>query len=198
MKNNITSIRSRLIKWLILPLGIFTLLLFVYIYFSLEKKVNTFFDNRLFATAQSIEQSIGIANSKLFVELPDFSIDLLSSHEKGLVYYSVVDENQNLLIGHKYFFDKKILSKSEKEFYNTTYDGSKLRTISYQTSINSSGKIYHAYITVGETTEERDENINHVLSLLLIIMSIVIILTVSITIIAVNQGLKPLNTLKSI
>lgn len=198
MKKNITSIRSRLIKWLILPLGIFTILLFIYIYFESEKKVNTFFDNRLFASAQSIEQSIGIANSKLFIELPTFSIDLLSSHEKGLVYYSVVDENEKLLIGHRYLLDKKNLKNKKKYFYNTTYDGSYLRVISYKTSINSSGKIYNAYISVGETIEERDENINHVLSLLLIIMSIVIILTVSITIIAVNKGLKPINTLKKI
>lgn len=198
MKNNITSIRSRLIKWLILPLSIFTILLFIYIYFVLEKKVNTFFDNRLFATAQSIEQSIGIANLKLFVEIQAFSLDLLSSHEKGLVYYSIVDEKENLLIGHKYLFTKKILSGKSKHFYNTIYDGSKLRAVTFKSSITSSGKTYTSYITVGETTEERDENISYVLTLLLFIMSLVMIISVTITIIAVTQGLKPINTLKNI
>jgi len=196
MHNTITSIRLRLIKWLIIPLVIFTLFLFVYIYFILEKKVNTFFDNRLYSSAKSIEHSIGIANDKLYVEMKDFSIDLLSTHEKGLVYYSVVDDKGTLLIGHKYLFKEEELNNRSKQFYNTIYDGDYLRTISYKSLLSSKGKAYYAYITVGETTEERDENISYVLTLLLIIMFIVIIMAISITILAVSQGLKPLDSLK--
>lgn len=193
---NIISIKSRLIKSLIFPFALLTIILFIYIYLNLQKKVNNFFDNRLFATAKSIEQNIGIANSKLFVDLPNFSIDLLSTHDQGLVYYSVVNENNELLVGHGLLFNKKILINLKKRFYNLTYDGAKLRVVSYKTTLNSAGKIHTAYITIGETTEEREENINYVLTLMFIIMAIVIFFTITITIIAVNEGLKPLNNLK--
>lgn len=115
---NIKSIKIYLIKWLVIPLIITTVIIYVYIYLILQEKVNTFFDNRLFATARSLEQNIGIANSKLFVDLPNFSIDLLSSNEEGLVYYSVVDQKGDLLIGYEALFDKSVLKKVDKKFYN--------------------------------------------------------------------------------
>lgn len=200
MKQNTSSIKSQLIKWLTIPLVIFTTILFIYIYLTLEKKVTNFFDNRLLASAKSIEQSIGIRDSKLFVNIPSFSIELFSTFDQGLVYYSVVDEKNNLLVGFNLLFNKRILAKDEEEkkFYNLTYDGSYLRVVSYRTTLYSSGKAYNAYITLGETTEERDENISHVLSLLLIIMAIVIFFSVTITLFAVSKGLNPLNKLKNI
>jgi two-component system sensor histidine kinase TctE len=198
MDKNTTSIKSSLIAWLTFPLFIFTMILFVYIYFVLEKKVTDFFDNRLKASAKSIEYSIGIKNSKLYVDIPSFSIELLSSNDKGLIYYSVVDEDNRLLVGYESLLNKKRLVDEEVIFYNTEYNNSNLRIVSYKMSLYSAGKAYNAYITLGETIEERDENINYVLSLLLIIMVIVIVSTVLITLIAVSEGLKPLNRLKKI
>ena len=106
MNKNTLSIQLRLIKWLTIPLVLFALILSINIYYLLSNKVNTFYDNRLYATAKSIGDNIGIANKKLVIDLPYFSIELLSTHESGLIYYSVVDEKGNLLIGHKYLFDK--------------------------------------------------------------------------------------------
>lgn len=192
------SIRSRLIKKLTFPLAIFALVLSIYIYYIFTQKVNNFFDNRLYATAKSIEDSIGIANSKLLVDLPNFYIDLLSTHEDGLVYYSVVDAFDNVLIGHKYLFNKNRIKEHEKVFFNLTYDGAHLRAISYPTYFYSAGEEYVAYITVAETKEERESNISEMITMILIIMAIVAIFTVFITIIAVKQGLSPLNKLKEI
>lgn len=198
MNKNITSIHSRLIRWLIIPLALFSFALSIYIYYLLNVKVNKFFDNRLLATAQSIQNNIGIANSKLIIDLPNFSIDLLSTHDDGLVYYSVVDEKGNLLVGHRYLFNRNIIKEYEKTFFDVTYDGAYLRAVSYPTYFYSSGKEYIAYVTVGETTEERDENIKEMITILFIIMGIVIFSTIVITIFAVNKGLKPLRKLQNI
>ncbi len=198
MKTKTLSIQSRLIKWLTIPLSLFALILSIYIYLMLNHKVNTFFDNRLYATAKSIEDNLGIAKGKIVVDLPSFSIDLLSTHDKGLVYYSVVDEKGNLLIGHKYLFNKNKIQHNDITFFDTAYDGSLLRTVSYPTYFYSSGKEYVAYITVGETTEERDENIQEMLNMIFLIMSIVAISTIFITVFAVNKGLTPLHKLQKI
>lgn len=197
-KNKILSIQNKLIKWLTIPLALFTLILFSFIYIILYNKVNTFFDNRLYASAQSIEQSIGVKDSELIVDFPSFSIDLLSSSDEGLVYYSVLDENNRLLIGHKYLADKRILKEKTKYFYNTKFDDERLRAVTYKTSIYSAGKNYDAYITVAETNQERDSNIHEVLLILLVIMAIVILFTVLITLFAVKKGLFPLHSLEKI
>lgn len=198
MQKNITSIRSRLIKWLTIPLGLFALVLSIYIYSLLNNKVNDFFDNRLYASAKSIESNIGIANNKLIIDLPTFSIDLLSTFDEGLVYYSVVNKEGDLLVGHKYLFNRNRINEYEKTFFNVTYDGAYLRVVSYPTYFYSSGKEYIAYVTLGETTEERKENISEMIIMIFIIMGIVFFSTIVITLIAVNQGLKPLNILKNI
>jgi len=196
--NKQVSINSQLIKLLTLPLIIFTLIIFLLIYYVIQIKVTDFFDNRLYATAQSISDNIGVRNNKLIVDLPNFSIDLFSSNENGFAYYSIVSEEGVLLIGHDSLFDKSLLTKKDVHFYDAIYDTQKVRVLTLKSSISSSGKKYNAFITVGETKEERNGNIQEALILLLAIMSIVIIGSISITILAVRKGLNPLKNLKNI
>lgn len=198
MTNEIPSISSRLITWLTIPLLILTTAIFVYFYIFSIKKVTKFFDNRLLASAKSIENSLGIEDGELFVDVPNFSIELLSTNDKGSIYYSVVDDKKNLLIGYNLLFNNKLIEENIPEFYYMTYDGSKLRVVSYKVTLYSSGKVYNAYITIGETMEERNENIQQILILLLVIMSIVVFFSITITLFAVRQGLKPLRDLKNI
>ncbi|MDX1808216.1 MAG: sensor histidine kinase [Sulfurospirillaceae bacterium] len=190
------SVKSRLILWLIVPLSLFSFFLFIYINSFLRAKVNTFFDNRLFASAQSIEDYIGVENGKLIIDFQNFSIDYLSPTKNGLMYYSVVDDKGDLLIGYQFLFNKNLLAKQNKRFYDKIYDGEKLRVVSYKTTINSSGKVYTAYISIAESYYERAENIRELINTTLIIMSLVSLFTIIITLIAVNVGLKPLVSLK--
>ncbi len=194
----IPSIKSQLIKLLTIPLALFTIPLFIFIYFLVQYKVNNFFDNRLYASAKSIEQNIGVAFSSIIIDLPNFSIDLLSNNDKGLVYYSIVDDKNNLLIGHDKLFEKSTLKNNNIIFYTIKYDGALLKMVSYKYSIHSSGKEYITYISIGETTQERDENIKQVLYLLFTIIGAVIFFTIIISIIAIKRGLSPLEKLKNI
>ncbi|RXI45010.1 hypothetical protein CRU99_04300 [Malaciobacter mytili] len=198
MTKETPSISSQLITWLTIPLLILTTIIFAYFYIFSITKVTKFFDNRLLASAKSIERSIGIEDGELFVDIQSFSIELLSTNDKGLIYYSVVDEKKNLLVGYNLLFNKNLIDEDVPEFYYTNYNNSKLRVISYKTTLYSSGKAYSAYITLGETTEERNENIKKILILLSIIMGIVIFFSITITLFAVHQGLKPLKDLKRI
>lgn len=160
----IPSIQTQLTKWLILPLILFALILFIYLNNFLKNRVNTFFDNRLYASAKSIEDYIGVENGKLTIDFPNFSVDFLSLTQKGLVYYSVVNESGKVLIGQEDLFDKNILLHEDKRFYNKTYDGEKLRVISYKVFFIDSNKKYIAYISIAESMHERNENIKEVIN----------------------------------
>lgn len=198
MRNKTTSLKQNLIVWVIAPLSIFSLLLSSFLYFYLQNKVNDFFNKRLYAIAQSIEQSIGVKDEKLFVDFPNFSIDFLSSQDKGVVYYAVQDENGAVLIGYKNLFKKPIPKARNTVFYDTTYDGIALKAISYKTSITSVGKVYHAYITVAESTEERDVNIKDMFMILIGILTFVALFIIAVTLVAVKRGLLPLHSLNAI
>lgn len=198
MSSKTSSIKHKLITWIIAPLSIFTLILSLLLYFFFQNKVNDFFNKRLYAIAQSIEQSIGVKDEKLFVDFPSFSIDFLSSQDMGVVYYSVQDANGNVLIGHQRLFKKSIPKGRNKVFYNTVYDNVPLKAVSYKTSIISVGKKYPVYITVAESMEERDINIQDMLAILISILLFVALFITIVTLVAVNKGLLPLRTLKKI
>ncbi len=196
--NKIQSIKSRLLISLTIPLTIGAILLVLVIYFIVQNRVNKHFDNTLYATAKSMEESINIKNKTLVVELPYFSIDLLASNSDGLVFYSIVDSKGKVLTGYKNLLRADLLKNKDKLFYNTTYAGAKLRVVSFKTSLASAGKIYFATITIGETLEGRESIINEILTTLFIVISSVIIFTILVSLFAVKNGLNPLYKLKSI
>ncbi len=198
MTRNNSSIHSSLIKMLIIPLSLFLFLVFVYLYYLISLKIDIFFDNRLYATAHSIEEGIGVVDKKIEIDLPNFSLDFFSSNDEGVFYYSVVDEKDNFLIGHTNLFEKNKLKNTNKKFYNLTYNKQELRGFTYKVNLNSSGKNYSAYITVAESTQERSESINNLLTILIIVMLIVVIFMISITLLAVKKGLSPLMKLQKI
>jgi len=197
-KHKTQSIRSRLLIWLTIPLTIFTIILFVYIYFLVNEKVNAFFDKTLYATGKSMEDSIGIEHGFLSVDLPYFAIDLLASNGDGLIFYSVIDEKDRLLVGYKGLLNKELLGANDKLFYDTVYAGAALRAVSFKTSIASAGKTYYSTITIAESTEGRVATINEILSMLFIIISIIMSFTILISVIAVKKGLSPLYFLRSL
>ena len=167
MKKNISktqSIKSRLLIWLTIPLTISMIILFVYIYFLVNTKVNNFFDKTLYASAKSMENSIGVKHGSLSVDLVYFALDLLSSNTEGLIFYSIVDENNKLLVGYKDLLKKDLLKNKDKLFYNTVYLEESLRAVSFKTSIISAGKTHIAIITIAESTEGRLSTSNDILT----------------------------------
>lgn len=193
------SIQFNLIKFLTIPLILSALFICTVVYFIIVKKVTSFYDNKLLTSVKNIEQNIGILNGNILVDLPSFSIEFSLDNEEGYIYYSVLNEKKEILIGHKYLFEKKYLNSSDKIFfYNKTYDGKELRVITYKNSITNAGKRKYYYITVGETTEQRNKNINQSLIFLLIIIAVIIVFTIFISIFAVKKGLSPLYKLEEI
>lgn len=196
--NTIQSIKSRLLISLTLPLSIGAVLLVMIIYFIVQEKVNNHFDNTLYATAKSMEDSINIKNEILIIDLPYFAIDLLSSNSDGLIFYSIVNENKKVLVGYKNLLRDELLKNKDKLFYNTVYAGARLRVVSFKTSLASAGKTHFATITIGETLEGRETTINEVLTILFIVVLSVIIFTLLVSFFAVKNGLFPLYRLKQI
>jgi len=198
MNKTIQSIKSRLLVSLAIPLSIGSIILLVVVYFIVYTKVNKYFDNTLLATAKSIKDNLAIKDNKLVADLSYFALDLLSSNDDGLVFYSVVDERDKVLIGYKDLFKKRFLKDKKEYFYNVIYIGLSLRAVSFKTFLVNAKKKYYATITVAETLDEREESINEILSILFIIIVIMILFTLLVSFFAVRNGLAPLYKLKNI
>lgn len=196
--NKVQSIKSRLLVSLVLPLSIGAVLLVLVIYFVVQDRVNRFYDNTLYATAKSMEDSLNIINGVMLVDLPYFAIDLLSTNNEGLVFYSIVNKKDKVLVGYKNLLKKEYLKNKEKAFYNSTYAGANIRVVSFKTSLSSAGVTHEAIVTIGETYEGRVQTINEILAILFLVVFSVIIFTVLVSFYAIKNGLNPLYRLKQI
>lgn len=194
----IPSIKTRLLVWLTIPLLIGSIILFIFIYLLVHNKVNKHFDSVLYATGKSMQDSVIVENGIVNIDLPYFAIDLLASNSDGLVFYSVVDEKDRVLVGYKNLLKKELLKEEESVFYNTVYAGANLRAVSFKTSLYSAGKTYSSIITIAESTEGRESTINEILIILFILVTLVVLFTIMISLLAVKNGLQPLYFLKNL
>ena len=97
MKSN--SIQSRLILRLIIPMILFNLVIFAFVFLLFDRKINDFFDQTLLASAKSIEDKVLVEYGTLIVNIPYFTIDMLENTSKGHVFYSVENEKGEIVAG---------------------------------------------------------------------------------------------------
>ncbi len=192
------SIRAKLTFWLLLPLSIFSLIIFTYFYVSLQERIDELFNKVLLGHAKNIERLIGIKNNELYIDLSDFYISLSSEDDKGVVYYSVVNTNLDTLVGYSDLLKKSAISGKNILYYDTYYNQTHLKALTYTTSITNAGKKYIAYITLAESTEKRDEELHSAFEVLLFVSLGIYIFIIFIIILALYQGLKPLKYLKKV
>ncbi len=193
-----SSIRTKLAFWLLLPLSLFSFVVFSYFYLSVQTRINELFNEVLLGHAKNIERLIGIKNNKLYIDLSDFYISLSNEDNVGVMYYSVTDTTLDTLVGYNDLLKKSALTGKNIVFYNTFYNNAHLKALTYTTSITNAGKKYTAYITIAESSEKRDEELHGAFEVLIYVFLGIYCFIILIIILALNQGLKPLKYLKKV
>lgn len=194
----IDSIKSRLIMWLIPPIIFLALLIFFFLNYILTDKINSFFDNRLYAIAKSMEKNLDIKDDKLSIDFSNFSIDLLSKDEDGMLYYSIVDEDKRTIIGWDNLVDYSLDKSKHSISYNKEYFGQAIRVLTTKTFIVGPNKNYIAYVSIAESLEQRNDEIMQMTYYTMAIMLFVTIFMITIMLLAIQKSLNPLHKLKLI
>lgn len=188
------SIRSRLLKWLAIPLGLVSLLAFIIIFILLNRNVNQHFDNTLLIAAKSIEERLYVRDGILKFSLPHFGIELQTSSGNGSVFYSVTDVHDKLLVGFEELPKPKQLG--EKVFFDATYIDKTIRALYIEHKMYRNGLLYKANIIVAETLEDREALISEILLTTIVITLLIVFIAIVASLFSVKKGLEPLINLE--
>ncbi len=188
----IKSIHSRLLTWLTIPLGLVITLVFVIIFILLSRNVNQHFDNALLIASKNIEDRLYVRGGVLKFSLPHFRIDIQTSLGEGSVFYSVEDENNNLIVGHANIPKPKIKNHKKTNFYNASYANQEIRVLYVKHEMYRNGTIYRANIMVAETFEDRKDLVITILLITISITCLIVFITIIASLFSVKKGIEPL------
>jgi len=186
-----TSIQSRLILRLIIPMIIFNLVVFGFVYLLFDKKINDFFDQTLLASAKSIQEKILVEYSTLIVNLPYFTIDMLENTNKGHVLYSVENEKGEIIAG----FDdipEPANSNVDIQFYNSSYFEHPVRVVYIKANIYKEDGIYPTRIKIAASLNNREEILGEILTILIVISIVIILIAIVVSSLGLKNALSPL------
>jgi len=189
MKSN--SIQSRLILRLIIPMILFNLVIFAFVFLLFDKKINDFFDQTLLASAKSIEDKVLVEYGTLIVNLPYFTIDMLENTSKGHVFYSVENEKGEIIAGFDNIPEPKNKNLSV-QFYNSTFFDHPVRIIYLQRDILKEDGIYSTKIKIAASLNNRESILREILVILISISIVIILTAIVVSSLGLRNALSPL------
>lgn len=191
----VKSIRTRLLTWLSIPLGLVTVLAFIIVFILLTRNVNQHFDNSLLVASKSIENRLYVKDGILKFSLPYLQLDIQTSSGSGSVFYSVEDKGNKLITG----FENIPKPKPSKDivFYDSTYTNQNIRALYINYEIYRNGTSYPATIIVAETLEDRKEWISNILLITILITLLIVFVAIVASLFSVQKGLEPLVNLEN-
>lgn len=194
-KKLFTTLQGRLLRWLILPLVVLSMAHLLNIYITTKNTSTELFDRVLVNLALSISQyAISSEGDFLTVDL----LDVIKQTTNDKLFYKVLGPDERFLVGYTDLPDppdgvKKI--HNHIEYYDATYLGQPLRIVAVSTLSQHSRFSGWSKTLVGQTIDDRNQFVTDEVYANLFKVIFLILLITTLTIIAVNVGLRPLKRL---
>ena len=84
-----SSLRAKLLRWLLVPLGILWLADAVGTYLATRRMVNAAYDRSLYAAVLAIAEHIALVEGRPVVDLPPLALEVLDTEAQDRIYYKV-------------------------------------------------------------------------------------------------------------
>lgn len=191
------SIRSQLLKWLLMPMLLLLLLDSSVLYHYANKLMQDSLDNELISTAGEIIELLGVNSKNKITDLDEDAKQDLLKNPTDKTFYSVLDASGRVLIGEpklKYLDTKHgFLSKTKPKHYYSEIDKQKIRVVLVPARVFVAGEELNVFIQVAETLNKRSQFRRKILAWILA-PQIVLIITASLLLrIGIKKSLKPLS-----
>lgn len=190
------SIRSQLLKWLLIPtLALVVIDSTVLYHFAgnLEQKA---FDRGLLDTANDIAQFLKESSPKGLVALNDATKHMLLSDSSDKMFYSVKDMQGNTLLGEASLEEEVALpagfSINQPSFYFSEINQQEIRVVSMPTMLVVAGKTQQTKILVAETLNKRRQLSQQILAWILVPQIILLIAAGMLVLVGIKRGLSSL------
>jgi len=196
MKIKILSIRSRLLRWLTIPIVIVIVIASFIIFTLLNKNINQQYDNALLVASKSIEEKLYVHNGILKFNMPYSGLDIQASSGKSSIFYNIENSSRELLAGFENLPKPKKILPKKPIFYFSTYANEEIRALFFKNEIYRSGKKYKYQIIIAETLEDRKAMIQSIFLITVGITLLIGLIAILASLFAVKKGIEPLINLQ--
>ena len=196
------SLRSQLLRWLLIPLGLLLALDAVSVYYNSLEAADQAYDRSLLASTRALAERVSIKDGKVVADVPYVALDSFETDTLGRIFYKVTGINGETVSG----FDDlppvpKNVPRSEAypalvRFYHATYNGEQLRIAALLQPVYDDSMRGIALIQVGETLDARLGLSRKILFDTLLWQAAMVLAVAALVWTAVRLVLRPLMRLK--
>ncbi|MEG2032128.1 MAG: sensor histidine kinase N-terminal domain-containing protein, partial [Janthinobacterium sp.] len=94
------SLRSQLLRWLLIPLVMLVLLDAFFVYRNALDAADMAYDRSLLASTRALAERVSIVGGKVVAEVPYVALDSFETDTLGRIYYKVTGINGELVSGY--------------------------------------------------------------------------------------------------
>lgn len=192
---NTTSLKTKILFRLVIPLIVFVVVDTVLSYFVTVHYVDQAYDRWLLDSARSLGQEIKIKHNKIVVELPPEALEIIKWDEQDETYFKIVSSEGETLAGDPQVPEPLTapIDWSRQVYFNATLYGEPVRIVSMRIRfLDNPGQVF---IHVAETLNKRRAMMMDILLADLIPQLVFVIVTAMYLLSGLKRGLQPLHTL---
>ena len=190
------SIRSQLLKWLLIPMLALVVIDSTFLYHFAGKLEQKAFDRALQDTANDITQLLKESSIKGLAGLDNATKHMLLSDSTDQMFYSVKDVQGKTILGEAAMkYDDELANYATAEhpnFYFSQLNQLKVRVVSMPAVIKIDGKELNVDIQVAETLNKRRQLSQQILAWILIPQILLLLAAGVLVLVGIKRGLEPL------
>jgi two-component system, OmpR family, sensor histidine kinase TctE len=188
-----SSVRYRLLGWLLAPLVALLLVGVLADYGTAVGPANAAYDQALMDTAIAIAGQIKAERGELAADLPPTAAKVLRTDQYDQIYLAVLGPDNAVVAGDQGLpLPPKADATTEPSLYDGEYKGSRVRLLALPISVGG----INARVLVAETTIKRQRLVHQILVGMLVPEVLFAVAAVGLIWIGVSQGLVPLRRLR--
>ena len=199
------SIRQKLLNWLLILLLPLLLVATISAYYSANHFANLAYDRALFRVALALADEVEVSAGRMVVDLPDSALNLLEYDKDDYIYYQILDQNHEVLLGEDTLPLPKVMpATGQHVYYDAKFNNKLLRIVVFNLPLDSIAANVgtrakgNATILIGETTAKRDKMAHDIIAIMLIPQILLIVLVTFLVNLGIKRGLISLDKLKDL
>lgn len=200
MRPNLTSLRSRLVFWLAVPLVGAAILVALQAAGGARQNADAILDRVLLSSALAIADRVIIeSGGAIEVDVPYVALDILTSAAQNRVFYRVSDDEDDFVTGYRDLPVPDEVGGDLLEptfFYDSAYRGEAIRAVALWGALSGSIGPRGYTVIVAETTETRADLAREFALGVAARSALLIVIALLIVWFGVSYGLRPLGHLE--
>jgi two-component system sensor histidine kinase TctE len=188
------SLRARLLRWLLIPLGVLWLVDAAHTFLTVRASINAAYDRSLYASALAISERVTLGPATPSVDIPPLALEVLDTASQERLFYRVsyltAGGGETFLTGYQ-DLPRPPSTVAGATYYDAVYRGDPVRVSALATRYPTSPSI-SVLVQVAETVGGRGSRTRELVLREALAQLALILLAAAIVWFGVARGLRPL------